>query len=51
MVVNDTSNSQTLPPIFRGRIDWWGFLRGLILILSSTLGAALLYSIWTFLRS
>ena len=49
MVVNQTSDPQTLPPVYRGRTDWWGFLRGLILILSSGLGMALLYSIWTLL--
>jgi hypothetical protein len=51
MVANQTSDPRILPPIFQGRTDWWGFLRGLILIFSSALGLALLYSIWTFLRS
>ena len=50
MVLDQTSNPQTHPPIYRGRLDWWGFLRGLILLLSSTLGMAFLYSIWTFIR-
>ncbi len=50
MVGNQTSNPQTLPPINGGRIDWWGFLRGFILLLSSALGMAFLYSIWTFIR-
>lgn len=50
MVGNQASNPKTLPPIYRGRIDWWGFLRGLILLMSSAVGIALLYSIWTFIR-
>lgn len=50
MVGNQTSNPQALSPIYRGRIDWWGVLRGIILFLSSALGMAFLYSIWTFIR-
>jgi len=50
MAGNQTSNPQTLAPIYRGRIDWWGALRVLLLLLSSALGMAFLYSIWTFIR-
>jgi hypothetical protein len=50
MVLDQTSNPQMHPPVYRGRVDWWGFLRGLILLLSSALGMAFLYSIWTFIR-
>jgi len=50
MAGNQNSNPQTLSPIFRGRVDWWGFLRGLLLLVSSALGMAFLYSIWTFVR-
>jgi hypothetical protein len=50
MTGNQTSSPQTLPHIYRGRIDWWRVLRGVILLLSSTLGMAFLYSIWTFIQ-
>jgi len=50
MIGNQTSNPQTLPDIYQGRIDWWRVLRGVILFLSSALGMAFLYSIWTFIR-
>ncbi len=49
MIGSQSPDPQTQPPIYRGRIDWWGFLRGLILLLSSVIGLSLLYSIWNLL--
>lgn len=50
MIGNQASDPQAQPSVYRGRIDWWGFLRGIILLLSSFVGIAFLYSIWVFLR-
>jgi len=48
MIGDQASDSQTQPSIFRLRFDGWGFLRVLILLFSSFIGIAVLYSVWAF---
>ena len=49
MIGDQISDSQTQPAVFRARFDGWGFLRALILLFSSRIGIAALYSVWAFL--
>ena len=50
MIGDETSDVQTQPSIFRLRFDGWGFLRALILLFSSFIGIAVLYSVWAFVQ-
>jgi hypothetical protein len=50
MIHEQVSAPRIHPLIQRARIDWWVFLRGLILLLSSFVGITVLYSILTLFR-
>jgi len=48
MIGNEMTDSQAQPSVFRVRFDGWGFLRALILLFSSIIGIAALYSVWAW---
>jgi len=48
MIGDQVSDSQAQPSMFRVRLDGWGFLRALILLFSSIIGIAALYSVWAW---
>ena len=49
MIGDQITDSQAQLTVFRVRFDGWGFLRALILLFSSIIGIAALYSVWAFI--